>query len=382
MKHFKNIRFFAVLIAATAGILFIAKHSQADSGWKLYVSESQLFSVLVPGKPLEEVSKFRLSDGLILQTSEMTSFIDQRPYRDTIKNYVVKFDQTFGPAIDKDNRVRILERELNLYEQSYASKNMEVVDREIKKGSERSVATLSLLYDDEAHEKRQAFRAKIILNSTSKFHQIFTGPKKDLNSGITKQYFESLSVEAGVSQEAGNINKDWRRIESPFSLFAIKVPPITDSYFESEPSVSQDGKMERIGMTFNDPVWSQKVFYNVTGYQLEKEMSFDLAQNVLLDKHLKRHGRSLVGIDFRKDFTGETPYLEASYAINPPQAYPYLNTVRIRAMFLGNYMIVQELVSPKHLIETQFTDEFFNLIEFTPKKAFQKELQRHLMNAQ
>ena len=174
------------------------------------------------------------------------------------------------------------------------------------------------------------------------------------------------------------MNEDWRRIESPFSLFAVKIPPVTAPYFPKEPTVTKDGKTERIGMVFTDPIWTQSIFYNITGYQLDSEMSFDLAEKALLEKHLKRHGRSMVGIKLKKDFIGETPYIETSYAIKPPEGYSYLTHARLRGLFLGNYLMVQEVVGPKHLVESSFTNSFFNLIEFTPKKAFQKEIQRHM----
>ena len=176
----------------------------------------------------------------------------------------------------------------------------------------------------------------------------------------------------------GNINEEWRRIESPMALFALKIPAVTPPYFQNEPTVIREKKTERIGMVFTDPIWAQSLFYNVTGYQLDAEMSFDLAKKALLEKHLKRHGRNEVGITFKKDFIGETPFIQTHYAIHPPEGYPYLNKVRTRALFLGNYMIVQEIVGARHLVESPFVDSFFNLIEFTPKKAFQKELQRHL----
>jgi len=369
--------FFTCLIVVA---IVTAQKATASQNWSPYVSETQLFSVLMPGKPDETIGSFRVGDGLMVNNSEVLSFIDQRPYKNTVKNYVVKLDQSLGSFIGTDYQVRIIERELDLYVQIYEEKNAVIVDKTVEVGNVKTQGNMILTYEDE-DEGLQAVRIRIIINSNSLFHQIFSGPEKDLNTTITEQYFKSLNIQSGVIAIPGSMNEDWRRIESPMSLFAIKVPPITPPYFSSEPNVSKEKKKERIGMVFTDPIWAQNVFYSVTGYQLESEMSFELAKKALLEKHMKRHGRNEVGVTFNKDFIGETPYIEAKYAINSPKGYPYIDKVRIRSMFLGNYMIVQEVIGAEHLVESSFVQSFFNLIEFTPKKAFQKELQRHLNSA-
>ncbi|NCT40991.1 MAG: hypothetical protein GW778_04945 [Alphaproteobacteria bacterium] len=334
---------------------------------------------MMPGNPDERSSSFRIGNGLVARTSEVLSFIDQRPYKDIVKTYTIKFDQTIGPAISTKSMVEIAERELKLYESLYADQNAKTIERKIIEETKQVIANLQMVYDD-VDEGMQAVQVKIIITFTSKFHQVFTGPEKDLDSQLVIDYFKSSNVKSGHIAEKGTMNEDWRRIESPLSLFAVKIPQISAPYFMQEPTVfkEKDNKMEKIGMVFTDPIWSQKLFYNITGYQLESEMSFDLAEKALLEKHFKRHGRSMVGMKLRKDFIGETPYIEANYAIKPPEGYPYVNFARVRGMFLGNYMIVQEVVGPRHLVDSNFTNSFFDLVEFTPKQAFQKEIQRHM----
>lgn len=107
-------------------------------------------------------------------------------------------------------------------------------------------------------------------------------------------------------------------------------------------------------------------------------MSFEFVKEALLKKHVARHGRNDVGLRFTKDFINEKPYIEVIYPIKPPARFPYVNFVRLRAVFLDNYMMVQEVSGPKHLVESAFTQNFFNLIEFTPKKALKKDLQNKL----
>jgi len=358
------------------GFLFIAPHAaQASDNWSLYSSKTGLFSVLVPGNPDENFEEFRVGNDMTIYNTESVAFIDQRPYRDTIKNYVVKVDQTFGPGINGKNRVEIVEREMKIYKDLYREDNPKIVTRTIKDWTDRTYGEIALTYNN-LDDEPQGVRVKIVVTNSSKFHQIFSGPAKDIQSEVTEKFFKSLDINSGVVRKAGNINNDWRKVESPFSLFAVKVPPITAPYFTHDPSVTEEDLTEKIGMVFTDPVWGHSLFYNVTGYEFDEEMSFDLAEAELLEKHLTRHGRSMVGISLTKDFIDETPYIETNYAIKPPNGYPYVNHVRLRGMFLGNYMIVQEVVGPQHLVLSKFTKNFFDLIEFTPKKASQKAKQK------
>ncbi|MFK7839940.1 MAG: hypothetical protein AB8B83_06370 [Bdellovibrionales bacterium] len=355
------------------------KQASASDSWDLYVSDSNLFTVLFPGNPDEKLSSFRIGDTVVAQNSETIAFIDQRPYKDIVKTFIVKFDQTLGPSISPKNMAELVDRELSLYEKSYNDRKPQVLEREIENGSKKVIGKLTMTYED-LDKGVQLVQVRVVMTQSSKFHQVFTGLDKDLGSNETIEFFKSFAPKDGYMPKKGSMNEEWRRIESPMSLFAVKIPRVNPPYFINEPSVSKedDNRQERIGMVFTDPVWSQNLFYNITGYQLETEMSFDMAEKALLEKHLKRHGRSMVGIKLIKDFIGETPYIETMYAIKPPEGFNYVNYARVRAMFLGNYMIVQEVVGPRHLVTSDFTNNFFDLIEFTPKQAFQKAIQRHM----
>jgi hypothetical protein len=381
MSHLKSL----VLGCLALLVLSLAFSNYANalskqSEWRMFMSETRLFNVLMPGKPDEHIVKFRAGDDALLLKSEAFAFIDQRPYKEVIKNYVVKFEQTIGLGISEKNRIDIVNKELNLYARTYSDRNARIVEQKITDDTYTTFGHLALYFDDETGP--QGFRLRIVLTGTTKFYQIFSGPEKDMFSRVTNRYFESFKVRSGVLNQEGNINDDWKRIESPMGLFAIKAPDIAPPYFNNEPSVYEEERMERIGMIFTDPIWKQNIYYNVTGFQLEEEMSFELAEDVILEKFLEKHGRNMVGIKLEKNFIGDTPYVETSYAIKPPKGIPYLNQVRLRGMFLGNYMIVQEVVGPRHLLETGLIESFFNLVEFTPKKAFQNEIQRHMKKLQ
>lgn len=339
------------------------------------MSETKLYSVLMPGQPDEHIEAFRVGDDQVIYTSEAVSFIDQRPYKDTIKNYVIKFEQTIGTGMHPRDRGAIVAKELDIYLKSYKDKNPTVLHRNLfdTGTGNYTIGELSLFYEGTNDTPPEGIRIQIHLTNTTKFYQIFSGPEKDLHSNITNHFFNSFESKSGVVQKIGTLNEDWNKIESPLSIFSIKVPPLAPPYFESPPTITQESSdRERVGMVFYDPVRKHKLFYNIIGYQLDSEMSFELTETALKEDFMKKHGRTLAGIDLNKNFNGKIPYIESSYDIRAPNAYPYANKARVRALFLGNYMMVQEVIGPQHLIESALTDGFFNLVEFTPKKAFRK----------
>ena len=327
-------------------VLCLPKSADA-ADWRKFVSETKLYSALMPGQPEEHIETFRIADNQVLHKSEAYAFIDQRPYKDIIKNYVVKFEQTIGLAIKKEKRIQIVNKELDIYIASYQDKNPTIAERRIFDTGKDIIGEASLFYR-KADDSLEGTRVKIHLNSTTKFYQIFSGPEKDMYSKITNQFFNSFKAKRGAVHDIGSINVDWNRVESPLSIFAIKVPELAPPYFEDEASITQETQdRERVGMVFNDPVRQQKLFYSITGYRLDQEMSFALTETALAEDFMKKHGRTLAKIKLRKDFAGDLPFIETAYDIRPPKRYPYADKVRLRGIFLGNYLMVQELIGPK-----------------------------------
>lgn len=370
---------FLVLLAVLPACF--SKQAMADADWSTFMSETKLYSVLMPGQPDEHIEAFRIGEDQVIYTSEAVSFIDQRPYKNIIKNYVIKFEQTIGLGMKPKDRVGTINKELDVYLQSYQDKNPTVLNREIFHAGtgHYTFGELSLFYanDDDSDVPSEGIRVKIYLTNTTKFYQIFSGPEKDLHSKITNRFFNSFDAKSGVVQKVGTLNKDWNKIESPLSLFSIKVPPLAPPYFQTEPTVTQESSdREQVGMVFFDPVRKHKLFYNITGYQLDAEMSFELVETALKEDFMKKHGRTLAGIELNKNFNGDIPYIESAYDIRPPKRFPYATKARVRALFLGNYMMVQEVIGPPNLVQSQLTEGFFNLVEFTPKKAFKKNSEK------
>jgi len=354
---------------AFALVSFFAYNVSHASEWLQYESKSKLFEAYVPGNVDEKVGKLRISKDVVLLSSDLSGFVDQRPYRNSVNNYVIKLNQTFGPAISFESKKQIMQRDLDLYERLYEDMGVVVLDRAMTGGKDELKGHIMLQYSD-AELGEQYLKSLITLSNTTRIEQLYTGSERDLEALNTRQFFDSFDFTDGLVIEGGDLNDAWLSYESPFSLFTIKIPGVANSYVPKAPSIESSGDREHLGVVFTDPVWAQSIFYNVRGYRMNEEMSFKTVEEILVKDYLEKHGRGRVsGIELRKSFVGDIPFIQARYPIRRPKAHPYVNYAQIRALFLGNYVVVQEVLGAKPLVQTAFVKNFFDFIEFTPKKA-------------
>lgn len=371
----KSLHFFtAMLLIAVTGL---STGAIAQKKWELYNSETGLFSLIFPTKPHEKFVSFRADDERVLFSGETVSLIDQRPYRNAVKNYIVNVDQTFGPALTDALKTQLIKRELDFYEQQYKELGGIVQDRKLGGYAGEFGGEISISYDD-PDLGPQALRAVVAFSNSNRFRQVITGEEKIIYAQETEDFFKSLKIQKGLIYKEGSINDDWERFQSPFKLFAVKVPPVTPPYFRAAPQVQSSDKRELVSMVFSDPLWGHQVFYNIYGYRFDGEIGFKHALHVMQEKHIKKHRGGYNGVEIKKGFLGDYPMLSVTYQIRPPKGYDYVDTVQLRGLFLGNYMVVQEVMSSGLMVNSAFTQNFFEIIEFTPKKAFQAYLTKSL----
>jgi hypothetical protein len=61
--------------------------------------------------------------------------------------------------------------------------------------------------------------------------------------------------------------------------------------------------------------------------------------------------------------------METTFLIRPPEAYPYIHSVKLRSYFAGNYMIVQEILTSGPLSNSALAKNLSNYLKFTPEKT-------------
>ena len=108
----------ALIIFLIALVVF-AMPSIAEDGWTNYLSSTGVFKTRLPTGHKTALNSFLIGDKLAASHEETAGAIDQRPYKDVLMNYIVKFDQTIGPSLNEKELPILLDQEVSTYENYY-----------------------------------------------------------------------------------------------------------------------------------------------------------------------------------------------------------------------------------------------------------------------
>ncbi len=372
MKRLKD--FSSALLALTALAIPSIALCASDT-WVHMTSDTQVYETRIPESYNTTTSSFMFSNNRVAHSEETVAIIDQRPYKNVLKNYIVKFDQTLGSPIGSNEIQSLLERDYKTYTDYY--EQMEGIIREKKdvNVADSLGGEIMISYRDPDFGI-QSIRARVLYNGSTRLQQIVVGPESIMNSFQTRDFFNSLKIYSVIGRVEETIPQGWSKMESPTGMFVLLYPgKKTPPFYTEDPVSKWDAKSETVSLSFLDPVRSQKIFYNVYGYQLGSDLNFSSVQEVLNKRHTaKLRGNAGGGVGFSKGITqganqkGKMPYLEALFPIKPMAAYPYVKMARIRAFFSGKNMVVEEILASNLMVDTMFADTLLGAVKFTPDK--------------
>lgn len=370
---FKTVsRILVFSLALSTGVFLPAL---AEDGWKYHQSKTTLFQMKLPIAPEEESASLRISPVHIVQSSEMIANIDQRPYKNAVKRYTGKVAQSFGPELTIKQRQQILNRALNRYQAEHEALGGVLRDRKI---DPRGVGGEVFLSYEDQELGVQSVKAHVIVTESGQYDQILSVPDTIIDSAKSREFLESFMVEEDLTYSPGSMNDEWKKMESPFKAFTIKAPPVAHPYFPAPPTTQHSDKQEVVSLVFFDPLREEKLYYNVYGYRFDADMTFARATQVLMEKHVKRHNREPSSVKLHREFVDDRPALRTTYSVQSPKGFEYLNLVELRAVFIGNYMVVQEIMGSQALVNSLFIQQAADLFEFTPEKATKTYLVQQL----
>lgn len=125
-----------------------------------------------------------------------------------------------------------------------------------------------------------------------------------------------------------------------------------------------------VSFAFVDPVRKQKLFYNVFGHRFDSNLTLDAAKTALIKRHLSKFARNAHNIEFTAGSIDENiTFLETELKIAAPEGFPYVQKIKVKALFRGSYMAVQQIMGSNILMDAAFKDEILNQIAFTPERA-------------
>jgi len=364
------------LILFTACALFTITPALAED-WIAFQSESALYTSKMLDNVIEKNDAIPVLLNAVAYSGQATSEIDQRPYKNAVKRYTVKIDQTIGAPLRSHEIGPLIDKELKAYTDYYTNlggvlkkKDANIYHHNLHGGE------VYIQYKDPEFGD-QSIRARVLFTGTSKFQQIITGPDSMMNAYSSKAFFDSMNVTGGYHMKPEAFGKNMQEMPSPLGIFTAYIPQQTPSFMPAQPVVKNTQNVEKMGMRFIDPVSRSSVLYNIYGYKIGKNLSSKSALNLLQQKHIRKHRASYkhagskskehaVSIRNTKNNNGITTF-STEYPINPLQGFSDMDRVKLHARFVGDTMIVHEVIGARRLVSSPLIRTIREHVAFHPE---------------
>jgi len=336
-----------------------------------YFSKSGLFQTKTPESNTSERKTLRITNDSVINTEKVSSEIDQRPFINNVKNYIIRLDQTLGPALTPEEKNQLIDFELDKYVEYYRSKNALLKSKEKKYYNRIPGGEIYMTYRSE-NLGLQALRARILYSDTSKVQQILLSSDQGAFSLRAQDFFNSMALKKGITRLDGNIIDDWIEVTSPLKIFSALFPPKTAPYVLEDPKIENtDQQTESISVKIIDPVRNSKILYKISGHHTKQVINYKAAKYIIVTDHIKNYIKSPKNISFKTLKSPEGhPVLETTFFIKTNEVGRTKTAIRIRAVFADTYIMVQEMIAPKILMQSSFTQNLMAHTLFHPKMAF------------
>ncbi len=347
-----------------------------EKDWTVFKSPTGVYEARFPEGFKSAHTKFLVDDKRAVHVEETTATLDQRPFRNTVKSYIVKFDQTLGPPLNANNVGQLLHEEFQNYISYYSTMDGVVVRQNTEGYLGHWGGEIQLTYKDPEFGE-QSLRARILYSPDTRLQQIVIGTKDLMDSYLTRDFMESLRFTPGISIVKGMVREQWLTMESPTGMFTMLYPgQEAPPYFTAPPNATWDAKTETVAAVYHDPVRNENVYFKVYGYQFDNDLDFPAVQEILTKRHINRFRSQTKGIRFNKGISSgkekkgmlKFPFMETTFPIKRLKEHPYIKTVRLRAFFFEKKMIVMETMTSDSLFASSLVSNLTSFVNFQPDK--------------
>lgn len=360
-------RLFRIFICVFTLSLVIPQMAHATE-WVTYKDQDGLFSVLLPENFKINKTMFRVSENEVLAGTEVTANIDQRPFKNSLKQFIIRADHTFAFPPNEKEISGLWEIESKKYTDFYEAQGGKVLEKKLGVFAGHQGIEIAITYKDKKFGE-QIVQSRIIFSDFSRFEQIAIGPMDAFFKNETKNFFSSLQLNKGRTALKGSFENEWKKITSPFNMTTVLVPGITKPFIMEDPAFITSDKIERLTLKIKDPLFGSTLFYSIYGYRLDKLITSENLQQLVMDRHLKKFKIDIRTLKFSKSSYGKIPVLSTQLKFPRPKKFPYMDTIQINAFYFGNFVVVQELVGSEAHVLSPFAKRLKTFFEFHPFKA-------------
>jgi hypothetical protein len=357
-----------IICSLTLSSAVIANTGFFGVEWQKYTDASGIFQIQIPANYKTEYKTFRTGAKQVAYSGSVISSVDQRPYKPGVKIYNVKYEQSIGPGLGKDYITRFIKRDYNRTMDSLTKSDVTVeYAKETQIGVHSGYEYLISYKDPEAGDA--AVRTRFIYTDSTRLEQTMSGPASIIEDTQSDLFFDSLKVMSGVRYQQGSYDKDWQHTTSKLGYFKTYHPKESSIYFPVMPKNQTGETTEKMRMMFHDPMWEYSTFYNIYAYEFKNPVSDERVKTILTRGHIMRQNIAKRDFEFTKVTKGGLNIMKNETVLGQNnQNFPYVDTLRLKAMYAGNVVIVQELIGNHIFTRSRFMDDIMGLTTLNPAK--------------
>ena len=375
MTIFQKKHLLYFFIAFSLFITSIPAHAQFQEPdddevkWERFESLTGIFDSKFPQEYKYKIFPFRFNENTTAFSTEVISSLDGKEATKD-KSILIKAVQTFGDPLSREDVHKILEDETRKYAASVKSMGGSVLTNEAMTFNNFPGRRMYITYYENG--EKHGIRIRIYLTDYSKVEQVLTGPAQTMYSYRSDDFFDSLKLYDGITQEDTPlpIGEGWRKITSKNNIFSTKIPPKNIDYTPLPPSFKVSRNRESFHFDIFDPVRNERMFFGVYAYKFGQTATYEKAKNVLFASHVTKfvQNASIDSLKTENEIENGVNVMSTKLIISPPKKYPYLNTIFLEARYKNDTVVVQEILTTANHARSGFPKLLMQLIEFHPEK--------------
>jgi hypothetical protein len=357
-------RFLTFSIASA--IISLSGNAFAQERWVAHKNENQLYEVRVPAEYESKTSEILIGNHTMAFGDMITATVPSDEADSLDKIYTVKFIQTLGAGLTKEEIDATLEALVVQYLNKHVKYGGLLVERRTYSDSTGlRVGDLYITYNDPERGPSHA-RTRIYLSSVSKAQQTVTGSESAMFSYRSKDFFDSMSVYDGYAHNKDSIETAWKPYTSPFNVFTAYLPDEDGLYVTQKPVIHKGKRSEVIGFKFYDPFLEKTLSYNVYSHKFNVPLHEGYVTQALQKFHLQKNRIIFRNSSFVKRADG---VIEALFPVQPTEKNNYATFGKLVAEYEGKNLLVHEIYGTETLVISNFIGNVMDSVEFHPKRA-------------